>query len=323
MQSIDFQKSFFFLFIALLLFFAFNGHAQRGRQQAAAVPTFDFATAEAQLVELFDSVARGSNEHIRYNANERFLELLKNTLAENGAFTYPFANLRTEKLTPPDGKFRMFNWMVRREQGMEFFAVMMVYVERTKSYRIIQLIDDSDNTFDLPNVVLDKDTWYGAYYIQLIQTEAGSRKYYTLLGWHGNDRVVSRRIIEILTFKPNGDPVFGADIFTNHRGQRERFRRRVFEFSRRGTMILRYDSQEYSEIVGTPRPGQRPKERLIRANMIVFDRLVPQNPDLSGRREAYIAAGGVYDAYVWKNNRWTLKVDVRARNPAPPRNRRR
>jgi len=311
-----------FSLIAIWLFCAFYGHSQRGRQQIPT-PTFDFANAEIELVQLFDSVARGSNEHIRYNANERFLTLLKSTLEENGAFDYPFTDLRTEKLMPPDRKFRMFNWIVRREQGMEFFAVMMVYIERTRSYRIIQLIDDSENTFDLPNIVLDKDTWYGAYYNQLIQTEAGSRKYYTLLGWNGNDRAINRRLIEVLTFRPNGDPVFGADVFTNHRGQRERFRRRVFEFSRRSTMILRYDSQEYSEIVGTPKPGQRPKERLIRANMIVFDRLVPSNPDLMNRRESYIAAGGVYDAYVWKNNRWTLKIDVRARNPAPPRNRRR
>jgi hypothetical protein len=309
-----------FSLVVILLFLAFYGHSQR-RAQHVSTPAFDFATVETELVQLFETVSRGENEHIRYNANERFLKLLKRTLTENGAIDYPFAHLRCEKLMPPDQKFRMFNWMVRREQGMEFFAVMMVFNERSKNYQIIQLIDESDAIFDLPNVILDKDNWFGAYYTTVIQTEANNRKYYTLLGWNGNDRTVNRRLIEILTFKANGDPVFGADIFTDVRERKERFRRKIFEYSRRGSMILRYDIQSYSEPVGTPKPGQKQKERLVRTNMIVFDRLVPQNPDLASRRESYIAAGGVYDAYVWLDHRWTLKTDILARNPDPPRRR--
>jgi hypothetical protein len=306
--------------IAIFLLVAFYGYSQRGTRTPH--PTFDFAATEIELVALFDTISRGSNQHIRYNANAKFLTLLKSTLAEDGALDYSFSSLRCEKLMPHDKKFRLFNWLIRHDDGMEFFAVMMVYNERTKNYQIIQLIDESESIFDLPNAILGKDNWYGAYYTQLIQTKADGRTYYTLLGWNGNDRVVNRRIIEILTFKPNGDLVFGANIFTNLRGQRERFVRRIFEYSNKGSMILRYDFQSYSESVGTPKPGQKPKERLVRANMIVFDRLVPQNSDLAGRREAYIAAGGVYDAYVWLNNRWTLKVDILAQNPAIPRSRR-
>jgi hypothetical protein len=309
-----------FSLIAILFFLVFNGYSQRGNQRVSA-PTFDFSTAETELAQLFEAVAKGENEHIRYNANERFLNLLKNTLTEDGAIDHPFANLKCEKLMPPDKKFRMFNWMVRKEQGMEYFAVIMVHNERSNNYQIIQLIDESETIFDLPNAILDKDNWFGAYYTQVIQTEANNRKYYTLLGLNGNDRTTNRRLIEILTFKSNGDPVFGADIFTDVRGRKERFRRRIFEYSRRGSMILRYDVQSYSEPVGTPKPGQRQKERLVRANMIVFDRLVPPNPDLAGRPESYIAAGGVYDAYVWLNNRWTLKIDIMAKNPEPPRRR--
>ena len=315
-----------FSLIAILLLFAFCGHSQRASQrssQQATAPTYDFATAEVKLAELFEIAVRGENEHIRYNANERFLTLLKSTLAENGAFDFPFESVRAEKLMAPDRKFRMFNWVIQREQGMEFFAVMMVYIERTREYRIIQLIDENETIFDLDHAILGKDNWFGAHYRQVILTESGSRKYYTLIGWNGNDRAVTRRVIEILTFRPNGDPVFGAAIFTGLRGRRERITRKVFEHRRRSSMILRYDFQAYHEPIGTPRPGQRQRERLVRTNMIVFDRLIPQSPELRGRRETYIAAGGVYDAFVWKNGRWTLKTDIRARNPDPPRNRRR
>jgi hypothetical protein len=312
--------------IALLLFASFYGVSQRPSQRISE-PTFDFAKVEMELVQLFETLSKGQNHHIRNNANESFLELLKNTLAENGAFNYPFAHLDCRKFMPQDKKFRMFNWVVPQDAGMEFFAVMMVYDERKKDYQIIQLIDDSDAIFDLPNAILGKDNWYGAYYTELIQTEANGRKYYTLLGWNGNDRTVNRRIIEVLTFKSNGDPVFGANIFTwriergNRRVAEERFNRKVFEFSRRGSMILRYDYQAYSEPSGTPKPGQKPKEKLINAYMIIFDRLVPPNPELFGNSEAHIAAGGVYDALVWLDGRWTLKTDILARNPEPPRSR--
>lgn len=307
--------------IAMWLFSTFYGYSQRSTQQTIE-PTFDFAKAEMELVELFDTVSKGENQHIRYNTNERFLELLKSTLAEKGAFDYPFANLSCQKLMPQDKKFRMFNWAVRRDDGIEYFAVMMVHNQRKKEYEIIQLIDDSDGIFDLPNAILGKDNWFGAFYSELIQTEANGRKYYTLLGWNGNDKTVNRRLIEILTFKSNGEPVFGADIFTNRRGRKESFKRKVFEHTRRGSMILRYDNQMYSEPIGTPKPGQKQKERLVRANMIVFDRLVPRNPEMINSRETYIAAGGVYDAFVWLNGRWTLKTDILARNPEPPKKRR-
>ena len=88
-------------------------------------------------------------------------------------------------------------------------------------------------------------------------------------------------------------------------------------------MILHYDYQAYSEPVGTPKPGKRQKERLVYANMIVFDRLVPSNPELLRNPGSFMPAGGVYDALVWLDGRWTLKLDIRARNPAPPRQRRR
>ena len=313
--------------IAILLLFSFYGVSQRAFQrsfQRISQPTFDFVRAEAELVELFTEVVRGETHQIRYNANLRFLELLKSTLAEEGAFDYPFADLHTEILMPPDRKFRLFNWMVRREsRGMDFFAVMMVRNEQTNTFRIIQLIDDGDAIFDLPNTVLNKNSWFGARYYQLIQTEHNGRRYYTLLGANANDRIVNRRVIEVMTFRPNGDPVFGADVFTGVGGRRERIRRKIFEFRHGRTMILRYDFQAYHEPIGgpPPRPGQPPRVRLVHTNMIVFDRLMPPNADLRGRREVYIAAGGVYDAFVWKDGRWTLKLDIRARNPAPPRQR--
>jgi hypothetical protein len=313
--------------ITILLFSSFYGVSQRGSQRIA-VPVFDFTKAEIELATLFETLARSDDHHIRFNANESFLELLKSTLAEEGAFDYPFTNLLCEKIMPQDKKFRMFNWMVRKEDGMEFFAVMMVLNEQQKNYKIIQLIDESDVIFDLPNTILDKDNWFGAYYSEVIQTEADGRKYYTLLGMNGNDKTINRKVIEVLTFKPNGDPVFGANIFNwriergKNRVSEERFNRKVFEFSRRASMILRYDYQAYSEPIGTPKSGQKQKEKLVKANMIVFDRLVPRTPEMSGSVETYVAAGGIYDALVWLDGRWTLKTDVMARNPNPPKSRR-
>jgi len=305
--------------IALCLFFTFCGHSQRLFQRQAQViePTFDFSSVEAEMAELLAVVFRGESEQVRYNANNRFVALLKETLVEDGAFDYPFQRLPLRILMPPDRKFRMFNWVVPREHGMEFFAVMMVRAQRTGELRIIQLVDESETIFDRANVVLGAENWYGAYYRQVIQTEgAGGRKHYTLLGWNGNDPAINRRIIEVLTFRPNGDPVFGAAVFTNHRGRRERFVRKVFEHSRRGSMILRYDVQAFVEPAPTRRNPQA--VRFVETNMIVFDHLVPQTPDMRGRREVYIASGGLYHGYVWQNNRWHLKTDIRARNAPPP-----
>lgn len=276
----------------------------------------DFSKNEITLSALFDTVARGDNQHIRYHANERFVELLKTVLAKKGAFEYPFDSIQCQKLSSRDEKIRLFNWAVRKEEGMEFFALLMVHNEKTKKYQTFQLVDDSDAIFDLPNAVLDKDHWYGAYYNTLIQTEANGRTYYTLLGWNGNDQAINRRVIEILTLKPNGEPVFGANVFS---WQREKLKRKVFEHSRQGSMILRFDYQSYIESFGGEGQGRKPKEKRIKAHMIVFDRLIPSTPGMSKNPETYVAAGGVYDALVWQNGKWTLKTDIIARNQNPPK----
>jgi hypothetical protein len=215
-------------------------------------------------------------------------------------------------LQPKNMSFRLFNWavMLDKRSEMEYFALLAVYKKDNKNkVDIIRLIDKSDEIYDRNNSVLDENNWFGALYSELIETENDGKKYYTLLGWNGNDEAVNRRVIEVMTFNGRNHPVFGASVFNTGK---IRIKRKIYEFSRKATMLLNYDKQFYVE--ETKGKNNKKKEKRIKADMIICDRLIPSMQSLTDNPEHFVPSG-LYDGWVWIDGKWTLKKDVVVDNP--------
>src|SRR5690606_24674759 len=141
------------------------------------------------------------------------------------------------------------------------------------SLKLFPLNDASATLTDVNAITQDKN-WLGARYYELIPMIInGKTPYFILLGWKGNTTKTTKKVIEVLSFT-NNQPVFGKAIFETEKNNPLQ-NRVIFEYSRQNTMTLQWDKK---------------------MNLIVFDHLVPYEPDMTGKFE-YYGSDSSFDAY--------------------------
>lgn len=268
-----------------------------------------FSEYEDSLKTLGKYILNGENDFVKYSSNEKFINLLKEALLKENSYEYPFDSLITiARLVSPDNTFRIFNWNLPKDNGTyEYFGFIQSYNKIKKKYEIFSLIDKSDEIESPETKTLDNLNWYGVHYYKIIETKVKNRKYYTLLGWDGNNKLSTKKIIEILHFRSNGSPVFGAYLFRKYK---KKCKRVIFEYAKNAFMSLKYEEQRYNI---TKKNGEKIKTK--KTNMIVFDRLVPLDERLTGQYEFYVPETNIFDAFIFQNRKWVFIKDVDARNP--------
>jgi hypothetical protein len=112
--------------------------------------------------------------------------------------------------------------------------------------------------------------------------------YWILLGIDYGNPSITRKVIDVLSFAPDGKAYLGKKVFVS--GKDSKFRE-VFEYSSGAVMSLRFVSDK----------------------MIVFDHLAPSSPALKGQKEFY-GPDFSYDAYLLEKGLWHLKTNIDMRN---------
>jgi hypothetical protein len=155
-----------------------------------------------------------------------------------------------------------------------------------------------------------------------VETKINNKEYYTLIGWNGNTPFTQKKILDVLSFKANGMPVWGATIFKKH--PHGRIYRLIFEYSTASSFFLNYDKQSYEVRTGKrDKKTRKPIYKSIKTDMIIFDRLGPLVEHMTNVYEYYVPETNVFDAFINDNGRWYYQEDVDARNPMPKRRQRR
>jgi hypothetical protein len=258
--------------------------------------------AEDSLKKLGKIIIKSDTDFIKYNANEKLQTLLETALmSSDKAFDYPFDSLKTiARLTSDDKKFRILVWNLRKSDGTyDYFGFAQVWSDKENKYILFPLKDSRDKIKKPEDQLLDNNNWYGAQYYKIIYNKYGRKKYYTLLGWDGNDNITQKKIIDVITFNSKDKPIFGADIF---KYDKKRVKRVIFEYSKTVSMSLKYDKQNILD---------NKKKKM----MIVFDRLSPLDPKLEGQYQYYYPETNIFDAFIFKSGKWNYVKDVDARNP--------
>ncbi len=316
-----------FLLALVIALAPFNGKAQDMEE---------FREFEDSLVVLSNLIYNSHSDSDKYAANAKFLMLLQDALSLNNSFNYPFDSLKLVKiLVAPDKKFRIITWMVAQGEGTyEYFGYIQSYSRKKHDYEVYQLTDMSEDMDSPETRVLDHKSWYGVIYYDVILTRYNQNSYYTLLGWDGNNSLIRRRVIEVLTLRSNGMPRFGHSLF---RYNRPGLKRVFFEYSSLASMNLRYEKQHYYVTKkklfsssssnrfrrkairgrGVPTPNKETGYRKLRQgdHMIVFDHLIPREPSLANHNQYYVPEGNIVNAFVFSGGRWKYIEDIDARNP--------
>ncbi len=292
------------------------------------------------LASLGDKIINGKSDFVRFEANEKFKNLLVFILSHDKAIEIDFSPVKNlSALAPEDNSFMIFSWVVpRTNQSFESFGILYAYNNRRKVYEIIELKDVKNTVTNAEKKTFRKGEWWGALYYDIITVKSRGRVYHTLIGWDGNNALSTRKVVDILSLSPMAQPTFGASLFSGFGKQQKRV---VFEYSANTQMVLRYEKQTYyvekkkkSKNTQKPPTSKTPhtsdgfkaqqnvddniKRKKKSALMIVFDRLVPLNPSLNGVYEFYIPETNIVDGFLYYNDRWNYIPDVDARNPIVP-----
>lgn len=298
-----------FFIVIFLIISAFNMHLK-------AQKNINFKEIEDSLNSMTEVFSSNQTDIAKYSTNDFVIETLFSTLIEKGSIDYPFDSLKyISCVSASDKTFRIFTWTIKKEDGYyENFGMLQSYNPRKKRYFITQLKDISSMTSGAEFVKLEGEQWFGAIYYKIIESEINKKKYYTLLGWNGNTPFTQKKIIDVLSFKANGSPIWGATIFKKH--EKGKIYRLIFEYSTKTTMLLNYDKQTYEK--KTSRKDTKTKKLIykkVKTDMIVFDHLEPINESMIGVFAYYAPEWNVVDAFVNDNGKWYFYENIDATNP--------
>ena len=257
-------------------------HAQQG----------NLAETEDSLFRLFSRFPLMGSVEEMHELNESIIAYMQESLAGAGSFDYAFDSLRKRAgiLTPDDRKFRIITWNVPlNEWEHEYYGIIQVPDMRTGVCRIYVLNNKFKDIPDLLKAETDHNMWPGALYYDIRRNKDSREVIYTLIGFNFHDRWSDKKVIEILHFGRDGEPVFGRPVFSTPDGVQHRV---VFEYSGEVAMNLRYN------------PDMK---------MIVYDHLSPIEPELAGHPRFY-APDFSYDGYKFRKGMWVHQSDIDVRN---------
>ncbi len=271
-------------------------------------PPIDFWSIEESVLRLLSEINETRDDSLAVQKHLQIEEILAQSLVFPTAYKHKFDSLKSiGKLYAPRKAFRVFNWNHSFRDGTHrHFALIVIPGKKKEPNQVIRLVDTSDSIVKPEQQTLGPDQWFGVLYYKIISKRKAKDKkqHYTLLGLDMNNLKTKKKIIEVLTFDKNGEPIFGAPIIEMNKRTKKRV---IFEFAAQQSMYLEYNWFK---------------------RRIEFDHLSPLMPYLVGEYE-YYEPDLFRDGFKFKNGQWKHKKDIEKRPkdkkvkkrslPKPPR----
>jgi len=242
----------------------------------------------ALLNSLFGRLAAGGEDREKIRINDSIRLMIDSYVRSDSVLSNNFSRQRyLGQILSPDSRLKIITWnLLLNDSPSEYFCYFILksgnenkIYNLTTSYRPESIRTDT---------AYSEKNWYGALYYDLRPLKQENRGSYMLLGINYGNPSITRKIIDVLSFNPEGGLTFGKKMFAD--GNEMKFRE-VLEYSHTAVITLRFLSEK----------------------MIVFDHLVPVDPAMKGNREFY-APDFSYDAYEFEKGLWRFKQDVDVRN---------
>jgi hypothetical protein len=259
---------------------------------AQIFPTTKMVEAENALYQKFAELYKSSDDQEKIKLNALILDELEQILKDPISFNYSFDSLRwTGRIYSPDQRFRLITWNIPAISGIHTcYGFIQYRQKKEKPCLVFRLQDRSQEIINPESAVLSAGKWWGALYYEILLNKHKGTRMYTLIGFDLNDWYSNKKVIDVLTFEDNHNPVFGRPAFR----MEEKLKNRViFEFSEDVVMTVRYNEAN---------------------KMIVFDHLSPIEPALRNNPRFY-APDSSYDGFIFRKGIWEYKPDIDVRNP--------
>jgi hypothetical protein len=269
--------------------------------------------AEDTLSAILKSLNLATADSSKTEINSKFCMSLSDALRLPSSDNYPFDSLKTlVKIIPPDHKFRIFHWNLPSVNGKHRYYGFIKMLNHEPPL-VYPLVDISDSLSYPDTAMMDNLHWFGALYYKIIAAETPAGKtIYTLLGWAGKNSIVTQKVIEVLYFDDKERPHFGIKLFPDF--QTGNMTRIIFRFSAETSMSMKYEKQTISSNKRWNSKKREFEYTRTETQMIVFDRMVPLDPQLEGQYQYYVAAGDIYDGFLFTDNCWKYHTGIDTRN---------
>jgi hypothetical protein len=268
---------------------------------------------EDTLANVLASINLANDDHTKDVLNRKFYNMLFDALHQSASDNYPFKSLKSlAMIKSPDNTFRIIHWNLPTNEGDNRYFGFLKLLNHDPPV-IYPLIDKSDSMPDPDSALLNNMFWFGALYYKVIPGETVTgEKIYTLLGWAGKNDVITQKVVEILTFDHQELPHFGLRIFPDFKNGK--MTRIIFRYGATTTMSLKFEKHEMAvnKIWNAKKKGF--DTCVIDAPMIVCDHMIPLDPELTGQFQYYVAAGDIFDSFVFKNNIWSFFSGIELRS---------
>jgi len=248
---------------------------------------------EDTLKVIGPKILQSQTDSARTANNQIFTYLLKEALQLPNSFEYPFDSLKNVSVRKSDDNvIKSYTW-TRPEVGSNnysFFGFIQVNNKKKKLTTLIELEDKHEEIQRPETQRLDAKNWYGSLYYQILTDKYRKKTTYTLIGWHGNNRKSTKKVIDVLNLN-NNRISFGAPVFKVGNKTQSRM---IYEYNAQAVMSLKFED---------------------RKNMIVMDHLSPASPALAKLPESY-GPDFTYDAFRFKKGKWHFQRNIDINNPA-------
>jgi len=229
-------------------------------------------------------IVNGEFAEQRFRADSHFTRILVRALQIPYSFYHSFDSLITiSRLYSPDSSFRIFTWQLSKDENTFRRHGAIQMNTKDGSLKLYPLIDRSSLIINQADTITNNEWWIGAIYYKILLHKIVDRNYYTLLGYDENNRLSTRKIIEILSFDAMNRPVFGSNIFdfSKDKAQKTPQSRYWIEYKKDAQASIKFDQE---------------------LDLLIYDHLISETNEID-RKETYVPDGD-YEAFKWTNGKW-------------------
>jgi hypothetical protein len=269
-----------FLSTTLIIFLIFNSINGQTKSRTVA----------GDMEGIFNRLRENLSSAEKLSVNDSIRSIIERYAASDTVFKHRFSNLRfLGQITSPDSLVKIITWNLILEDGGNRYFCYIIRKSNPGAKQNIYKLTGTYNEAPIRSDTIYSDLdWYGALYYDVRPFVTGKDTSYVLLGIDYGNSFITRKIIEVVSFKPENRLIFGKQCFNDGKLVMQRV---VFEFAASAVMSLRFNTNA----------------------SIVFDHLSPFSPGLSDNRQFY-APDFSFDSYNFENGLWRLKSDIDIRN---------
>jgi hypothetical protein len=259
-----------------------------------SIPQADSKAASPDTSVLLESLFRrilNTNDDIeRIRMNDSVQVIIDRYAASDTVFTNKLSGLRyLGQIVSSDSKVKIITWnLILRDNANRYFCYIIRKGAHGEKNQVHKLTGESREEGPVSDTTYPEKDWYGALYYSLQPFKKDKETYYLILGVDYGNLTTTRKIIDVMTFSPGGDIIFGNNCFIKDEKVSSRV---VIEYFSEGVITV----------------------RMLSPKTVVFDHLASISGDQKNEAKL-MGSDYFYDGYTFKKGFWRFTTNVDARN---------